>query len=129
LLAIALATARGEQYSVALFPLWIQAVISVLMGAKLKFEVTPKQRQSDNFLPLVWPQALAMCLTIIAIVYGFVAYIAGWHSDLNGVLINIIWGCYNIWMLSAIVWAAVYRPPPDWDPRPPAFLFPETQDG
>jgi cellulose synthase (UDP-forming) len=124
-----MATARGEQYRVALFPLWIQAAISVLAGAKLKFVVTPKQRQSGNLLPLVWPQALAICLTIIAIAYGLAAYIAGWYSDLNGILINIMWGCYNIWMLWAIVWAAVYKLPADWDPKPPAFLFPETQDG
>jgi cellulose synthase (UDP-forming) len=124
-----LATARGEQYSVALFPLWIQAAIRVLAGAKLKFVVTPKQQQSGNLLPLVWPQALAICLTLVAIAYGLAAYIAGRYSDLNGILINVMWGCTNIWMLWAIVRAAVYKLPADWDPQPPAFLFPETQDG
>jgi cellulose synthase (UDP-forming) len=124
-----LATARGEQYSVALFPLWIQAVVSVLAGAKPKFVVTPKQRQRADLLPLVWPQALVICLTVIAIGYGLAAYIAGRYSDLNGILINVVWGCYNIWMLWAIVRAAFYRLPADWDPQPPAFLFPEAQVG
>jgi cellulose synthase (UDP-forming) len=123
-----LATARGEQYSVALFPLWIRAAISVLAGAKLKFVVTPKQRQRGDLLPLVWPQALVMCLTIMAIAYGLAAYIAGRYSDLNGILINVVWGSYNIWMLWAVVRAAFYRLPADWDPKPPAFLFPETQE-
>jgi cellulose synthase (UDP-forming) len=117
---------RGEQYSVALFPLWIQAVSSVITGARLKFVVTPKQRQSGNYLRLVWPQALIIGLTAVSIGYGFLTYALGAGTDLTGVLINTLWGGYNIWMLSAIVRAAVYRPPDDWDPRPPAFLFPET---
>ncbi|MDP3179455.1 MAG: glycosyltransferase, partial [Spirochaetaceae bacterium] len=36
---------RGEQYNLALFPLWIKAVTSVLFGRKISFAVTPKQRQ------------------------------------------------------------------------------------
>jgi cellulose synthase (UDP-forming) len=118
---------RSEQYSMALFPLWIRAVLSVVTGTRLKFVVTPKQRQSGNFLRLVWPQALLIGLTVASIGYGFLLYAIDGVVDLNGVLINVLWGGYNVWMLSAIVRAAVYRPPDDWDPQPPAFLFPETE--
>ncbi|MDM9584433.1 glycosyltransferase [Nostoc sp. GT001] len=44
---------RSEQYAIALFPLLIQAVWSVLIGQKLNFQVTPKQRQSGIYLRLV----------------------------------------------------------------------------
>jgi cellulose synthase (UDP-forming) len=118
---------RGEQYSVALFPLWIRAVFSVVTGTRLKFVVTPKQRQRGNFRRLVWPQALLIGLTAASLGYGFLAYATGSLPSLSGVLINTMWGGYNVWMLSAIVRAAVYQPPDDWDPQPPAFLFPETE--
>jgi cellulose synthase (UDP-forming) len=111
----------------ALFPLWIRAVFSVVTGTRLKFVVTPKQRQSGNFLRLVWPQALLIGLTVASVGYGFLSYAIGAEAGLNGVLINTLWGGYNVWMLSAIVRAAVYRPPDDWNPQPPAFLFPEIE--
>jgi len=114
---------RGEQYSLALFPVWIQSIFSVLTGKKLHFKVTPKQRQTGNFLPLVWPQVLIVGLTIGAILFGVFSYIVGWNSQLDGLFVNIFWGSYNIIMLSTIIRAAVYKPPEDWDPRPPEFLF------
>jgi len=117
---------RGEQYSLALFPLWIQAVVSVFTGAKLKFVVTSKQRQTGNYLPLVWPQLLIVWLTVLAIVYGLFSFIVGWNLQVEGLLVNIFWGCYNIVMLSAIVRAAAYKPPADWEARPPKFLFPDS---
>ena len=115
---------RGEQYSLALFPLWIQAVVSVLTGAKLRFVVTPKQRQTGIYLNMAWPQLLIIWLTALAIVYGLFSFIVGWNLQVEGIWVNIFWGCYNIVMLSAIVRAAVYKPPADWETRPPAFLFP-----
>lgn len=115
---------RGEQYSLALFPLWIQSVVSVLAGAKLKFVVTSKQRQTGNYLHLIRPQLLIVWLTALAIVYGLFSFIVGWNLQVEGVLVNIFWGCYNIVMLSAIVRAAVYKPPAGWEARPPPFLFP-----
>lgn len=115
---------RGEQYSLALFPLWIQAVVSILAGAKLKFVVTSKQRQTGNYLHLIRPQLLIVWLTALAIMYGLFSFIVGWNLQVEGTLVNIFWGCYNIVMLSAIVRAAVYKPPAGWEARPPAFLFP-----
>jgi len=48
---------RSEQYSLALFPLWIRAVFSTLLGRTPQFVVTPKLRQSGTFLLLVWPRS------------------------------------------------------------------------
>jgi len=124
--AAGLSVWRGEQYSLALFSLWIQAVVSVFTGVKLSFVVTPKQRQSGNFLPLVWSQTLVVWLTVCAILYGIFSFAAGWNLHIEGILVNIFWGCYNILMLSAIIRAAVYKPPENWSPKPPAFLFPQT---
>ncbi|MEI7987895.1 MAG: glycosyltransferase [Chloroflexota bacterium] len=117
---------RGEQYSLALFPLWIQAVVSVVMRVKMVFVVTPKQRQSGNYLPLIWPQLLIAGLTILACVYGIYKLTIGLANPI-GIYVNIFWGCYNVWMLSAIIKAAVYKPPENWSPKPPSFLFPNGE--
>lgn len=115
---------RSEEYSLALFPLWIQAVISVFSGMQLKFAVTAKERQSGNYLKLVWAQTTVVVLTVAASIYGFISLWQGWNPNVYGVLINIFWGAYNILPLSRIIRAAVYVPPANWQPRPPDFLFP-----
>jgi cellulose synthase (UDP-forming) len=116
---------RSEEYSLALFPLWIQAVISVFSGMNLKFTVTAKQRQSGNYLRLVWAQVTMVVLTVAAAIYGLVSLWTGSNLNLYGVLINAFWGLYNVMPLSRIIRAAFYAPPADWQPRPPDFLFPD----
>jgi cellulose synthase (UDP-forming) len=120
-------TRRGEQYNLALFPIWIQAVVTVIFGAKLSFQVTPKQRQSGNYLKLVWPQLAVVALTATGIVYGWVLAAMGIGYALDGVLANTFWGCYNISMLLPIIRAATYVPPSGWEARPPDFLFPDGE--
>jgi cellulose synthase (UDP-forming) len=122
-----LSAQRGEQYSIALFPIWIQAILSVVTGAKLSFEVTPKQRQSGNYLPLIWPQLTIMILATGASLYGIYAFATGVNTNLVGILINIFWCVYNIKVLSIMVQSALYKPPSDWNPSPPEFLFPKSQ--
>jgi cellulose synthase (UDP-forming) len=104
---------RGEQYSLALFPLWIRAVITVFSGDKLTFNVTPKSRQSGVFLNLVTPQIAVVVLLVLSSLYALVGLMLGWRHDTVGVIINIFWSLYNIWMLSVIIGAAVYRPKPE----------------
>jgi cellulose synthase (UDP-forming) len=102
---------RGEQYSLALFPLWIQAILTVFSGQKLAFKVTPKTRQSGIYLNLVIPQLVITLLLVCGCFYAVFGLLVGWRNDLVGVLVNIFWACYDIWMLSVILRAAVYRPP------------------
>jgi cellulose synthase (UDP-forming) len=114
-------TLRGEQYSVSLFPLWIQAVVSVLAGRKPRFAVTPKERQSGNYLRLVWPQTAIACGTVVAVVWGVAVLALGWPRSAEATLFSVFWGVYNLLMLWAILRAAVYRPPPNWQAEPPVF--------
>jgi cellulose synthase (UDP-forming) len=100
---------RGEQYSLALFPLWIQAVITVFSGEKLTFKVTPKTRQSGVFLNLIKPQLTIIVLLVAGVLYALFSLAVGWRHDTIGVVVNIFWAGYDILMLSVIVKAAVYR--------------------
>jgi cellulose synthase (UDP-forming) len=111
-------TWRGQQYSLALFPLWITAVLTaignVYFGRKLGFVVTPKTRQGIvplmEQLRLVWPQLLAMVLLVAAILFGLGRLALGWTEDGVPILVNVLWGCYDLIMLSAVIDAALYRP-------------------
>lgn len=113
---------RSEQYNLALFPLWIKAVISVLAKKPPTFVVTAKQRQSGTYLRLVWPQMLMIGATVCGIVFAGVSLIAGRGSYyVFGYFINSFWGLYNCILLSSVVRAAVYQPPSDWSPKVPAY--------
>ncbi len=107
-------TWRGQQYSLALFPLWIKAVTTaaanVWFGKKLGFIVTPKTRQAGRYFGLVRWQLLMMALLAIAIVVGLGQLALGWRNDGLPVLVNVFWAVYDLVMLSVVIDAAMYQP-------------------
>jgi cellulose synthase (UDP-forming) len=110
-----LPTWRGQQYSLAMFPIWIQSVTSavgnVYFGRKLGFVVTPKARQSGVFFNLVRPQLLVMGLIAVSVIYGVARLLLGYTDDALPVAVNVFWSIYNLVMLSVVVRAATYSPP------------------
>jgi cellulose synthase (UDP-forming) len=111
-----LPTWRGQQYSLALFPLWIRAcwtaVGNVVFKQSLGFVVTPKTRQAGG--PpwrLVRPQLIAIGLLLVALVVGLVRLGTGTAPSVGGTLVNIAWVLYDLVVLSVIIDAALYRGP------------------
>jgi cellulose synthase/poly-beta-1,6-N-acetylglucosamine synthase-like glycosyltransferase len=109
-------TFRGQQYSLALFPLWIRAAWTaagnVWFGHKLGFVVTPKTRQVGQVdLRLVTWQLVAIGLLVLATVYGVTALALGATRNPIAVLVNTLWVCYDLVMLSVVVPAARYAAP------------------
>jgi len=108
-------TWRGHQYSIALFPLWIRACVTaaanVFAGRPLGFVVTPKTRQERRGYPwrLVWPQALAGLLLVVACVVGVVRLWTGAADSVIGVGVNVLWVAYDVLCMSIIFRAAAYR--------------------
>lgn len=102
---------RSEQYAIAYFPLYIKAVWSVLSGQPMKFVVTPKQRQSGNFLGLVRIQLGIFLFTFAGMVLNLVQFALNQLSDPGAHLINAAWALYNLSLLWAVVRAAVWQPP------------------
>jgi cellulose synthase (UDP-forming) len=116
-------TWRGQQYSLALFPLWIKAVTSTvrnqLTGRELGFVVTPKTRQAGATLKLVRVQLAVMGILVLAVVIGLVRLATGATDEGGAVLLNVLWVVYDLVMLSAVIDAALYRGyAPDEDPAP-----------
>jgi cellulose synthase (UDP-forming) len=111
-------TWRGQQYSLALFPLWIKAMWSavgnVCFGRKLGFVVTPKTRPGGvdvwAQLRLVRPQLVAMAALVVAIIWGLGRLALGLTTDGIPILVNLFWCCYDLVLLSVIIDAATYRP-------------------
>ncbi len=106
-------TWRGQQYSLALFPLWIRAcstaVNNVWFGRSLGFVVTPKTRQAGG--PpwrLIRPQLIAMGLLVLAAVVGVIRLAVG-QADAVPTLVNLGWIAFDLVVLSVVIQAALYR--------------------
>ncbi|MGQ9895827.1 MAG: hypothetical protein ACUVSY_18770 [Roseiflexus sp.] len=123
-----LSTWRGRQYSLALFPLWIQATISaignVYAGRPLGFVVTPKERQGSSSLwgqlRLVRIQVLTMTLLVLAAIWGLTRLALGWQIEGIPTVVNVFWIGYDLLMLSVVLDAALYQPDEQEQPTPVA---------
>ncbi|AKE89951.1 glycosyltransferase [Rhodococcus aetherivorans] len=109
-------TWRGQQYSLALFPVWIKACWTafrnVYLHKPLDFAVTPKTRQGRATLPWgkVRYQIAAMALLVIASVVGVVRLYLG-ASSVLGVGVNLFWVLFDLAILSVVIPAVRYRGP------------------
>ncbi|MDF3307040.1 glycosyltransferase [Rhodococcus sp. T2V] len=107
-------TWRGQQYSLALFPVWIKAcwtaVLNVYAGRPLGFAVTPKTRQEHGATPwyLVRYQLIAMVALILASVIG-VIHLALGNISVLGVGVNLFWVAFDLVILSVVIPAVRYR--------------------
>lgn len=95
----------------AFFPLGMKALFAVAKGEKISFKVTPKVRQTGNFLALVRPQMAVIILTAIGAVWGIVAIMIGGTShSTGGVVANILWGFNNCLAMAGMIRAAMWQP-------------------
>jgi cellulose synthase (UDP-forming) len=116
-------TWRGQQYSLALFPVWIKAcstaVNNVILGIPLGFAVTPKERAATRGPQwhLIKPQIVVMVLLVLAIAIGIVQLLVNGAEPL-GTGVNVFWAVYDLIVLSVLFGAATYSgytPEPDPD--------------
>jgi cellulose synthase (UDP-forming) len=107
-------TWRGQQYSLALFPVWIKSFTTafgnVFLGRSLDFAVTPKTKAAESGprWDLVRPQLWAMGLLVLAAAVGVVRVAVG-QAPVFGTLFNIVWVIFDLAIFSVIIQAARYR--------------------
>ncbi len=106
-------TWRGQQYSLALFPVWIRATLTaaanVWRGRPLTFKVTPKVRgEGAGAWRVVWPQLAVIVMLVTASVVGAVRAALG-YTDWADTSVNLMWVVYDLLVLSVIVQALRYR--------------------
>ena len=93
------------------FPLGLRAIWAVMRGQQISFKVTPKVRQSGNFLGLVKPQIAIVTLTGLAAVWAIGAlYIGTSQHSATGVVSNVLWGFNNCLAMAGIIAAALWVP-------------------
>ncbi|WP_336659486.1 glycosyltransferase [Leucobacter sp. USHLN153] len=109
-------TWRGQQYSLALLPVWIRACVTaagnVWFGRSLSFAVTKKDGRDTRGVPWreIWPQLTAMIVLAVALCIGLVRLAVG-TADGTGTLVNTVWVIYDLVVFSVIIQAARYRGP------------------
>ncbi|ARJ04136.1 cellulose synthase [Cnuibacter physcomitrellae] len=107
-------TWRGQQYSLALFPVWIRACTTaftnVVLGIPLGFAVTPKTRPvtSGPQWHLIRPQLIVMAVLVLAIGVGLVRLLVDGAEPI-GTGVNIAWAVYDLIVLSVLFGAARYE--------------------
>lgn len=109
-------TWRGQQYSMALFPVWITAcytaALNVFFHRPLSFTVTPKNASSDGTaIPwrlMKW-QLLAIGFLIAASGIGVVHLFTGGPVSAQGVGVSVFWVICNLAFLGVAVGALRYR--------------------
>ncbi|HEY0950127.1 glycosyltransferase family 2 protein [Nocardioides sp.] len=107
-------TWRGQQYSLALFPVWIKSFTSafgnVFLGRSLDFAVTPKTRQESDgpAWHLVRPQLWAIAALVAAALVGVVRIGTG-QAHPAGTIFNLLWVGFDLAIFSVILKAARYR--------------------
>lgn len=101
---------RSEQYAFALFPLFIQAVMSVFMRQPIKFQVTPKQRQSGVYYQLILPQLTIVTLTILGILWCLYQFAIGRLEHYEHYLFNCFWSIYNLCLMWSVIHALFWKP-------------------
>ncbi|HEX8885773.1 MAG TPA: glycosyltransferase [Noviherbaspirillum sp.] len=103
---------EGKASYLSFFSINARALWTVLKGEKIKFPVTPKERQEGNFLPLVIPQIVVAALTAAGAVYaGYRVFGLGLHNELPALLVNLVWSANNIFVMIPIIRAAQWQPP------------------
>jgi cellulose synthase (UDP-forming) len=108
-----MSTWRGQQYSLALFPVWIRSVTSAIanvwFGRPLGFVVTDKSGSGGRApLRLVWPQLVVAILLVLATFAGIVRLVLGVGEPI-GTAVNLGWVVFNLLILSVLVHAVRYR--------------------
>lgn len=106
-----LASYQAKANYLSFFTVNLRAIWTVLRGQKIKFPVTPKNRQEGNFFYIVIPQFSVVVLTILGVIYGWVSFLY-FHSqhNLDALIVNTFWGINNIAALSGIIFAAFWQP-------------------
>ncbi|MBL4928521.1 glycosyltransferase [Fuscibacter oryzae] len=106
-------TMKGRRWHIAMFPLNLSALWAVARGRRISFPVTPKDRTSGRFLRLARWQIVLSLATLVGLVVGWLAYLAGTPGySLGAIIANTVWGLNNVLSMLPIIRAAVWQPDP-----------------
>lgn len=85
------------------FPVFIKATISVLLGFKASFGITPKIGSSVLPFRFLIPQLTIIFISMCAIIWGLQRLYYE-KEPYYGLLVNVIWTFFNLMMLSSLLY-------------------------
>ncbi len=103
-------TKRGEQYYISGFWYMLVSLFSVVRGKKVKFNVTPKEKNLSPNTKHIIPHLLIITLGFLGIVYNIFLFEAGSHPNISGFAANTFWFLFNAIALSIMIRAAYWKP-------------------
>ncbi|WP_051242215.1 glycosyltransferase [Azohydromonas australica] len=102
---------EGKASYLSFFSINLRALWTVLKGEKIKFPVTPKNRQEGNFLHMVWPQIAIVALTVLGLAVAALRVFAfGADEELPVLIVISVWSLYNIAAMLPMIRAALWKP-------------------
>lgn len=105
-----ISTKRGDQYYISSFWFMLMALYSIARGKKVKFNVTPKDRNFSKSTEHILPHVIIIGLSLLGVVYNVVLLMIGHHPAASGFAANAFWCIFNIISLSVIIRAAYWKP-------------------
>ncbi len=106
-----LASYQAKANYLSFFTINMRAIWTVMRGQKIKFPITPKDRQEGNFFHIVIPQFTVIVLTVVGLIFAWISFLFfKSHHNLDGLIVNTFWGLNNIVALSGIVFASFWNP-------------------
>lgn len=93
---------RGIMLNFTTFPIYLQALMTVVTGKQIGFQVTSKQRLQQNSFMQIRMHLFFILVCILCIFIGVYRL----RSNIAPVVVSMIWTLYQITYLSSIVWLA-----------------------
>ena len=108
-----ISTWRGQQYSYALFPVWIKATTSALANVvfhrPMSFVVTPKTRgEASTQWRLIRYQLAVGLAFLLALITGITRWAIG-QAPLIATVINVFWVIFDLSLLKVLIPAVLYE--------------------
>lgn len=104
-----ISTKRGDQYYVAGFWYMLMALVKVVMGKKVKFNVTPKDRNNAKNTQHIMPHMIIIGLGFVGIIYNFFLWMGDHHPSVSGFAANTFWCLFNMSALGIMIRAAYWK--------------------
>ena len=104
-------TKRSEQYYMA--GIWIKftALLNVLFGKNIKFNVTKKSasKNINKSWKHVWPHVTWMVLTLIGFSYNIYLVIINQHPSYSALFANTYWMIFNFYQITPFIRAGFWK--------------------
>ena len=104
-----IATKRGDQYYISGFWYMLLALISVIRGQEVKFNVTPKGKSYSKNTQHILPHMIIIGLSFIGVLYNIVMLYLGYHPTASGFAANAFWCIFVVIDLSIMIRAAKWK--------------------